>query len=572
MSRLMKPAALALAALATLCAAGETRAQDGQVTQTIDLVPGWNAVWLSVDPADRSPAAVFAGLDALEQVWCFFATNRTVEFVDHPASRDWNTANWSTYLPPSHPRAALSDLSSIQPCRGYLVKTTGAAALSITGRPAAKARPWKADSFNLIGFPIAAGGSPPKAGSFFYADEALRDAPKFKLNPTSAKWEPLLKSDDVRAGHAYWIRPEGATSFTGAISITTGAEGLDFGSVGERRRLVIRNNLPWPVPLTLANDDPSFPLLRKSSDEVGNPLWLPFGSLGGLSLPAERSLLIETGIDRSQIAGAGTVAGILTITSGPTEFKLPISASRSAESLGAGGYAGLWVGTATLNAVSEVNTPAADTVGPTTGSPAVLDLKLIVHVDSTGQARLLKSVIGMWQDGTLNADGSIDRPGRYVLVTDDTRIPDFKGATLRDGRPFGYRISSVAYDFEGDELPLDGFFGAAGNDLTTDIVIAKDSPTHPYRHKYHPDHDGLDPNYEVQPHGLTADREELWEITRSLTLTFGPAGTEPSPSAADSVYGTYAETVTGMHKHPITATGTFSLQRASDIPELNPAN
>lgn len=561
---------LILAVAFTALPSAPAQGVSGTVTQEIELVPGWNAVWIEVDPANRDPGTVFAGIP-FEQVWCYFPTGRPVEFIDDPEAIDFNADGWSVYLPPGDPNADLSDLAAIQPCRPYLVKLGGASpvTLAITGKPACKEFDWVPDSFNLVGFPvdpvIGGGGS----GSFFFNDDALKNGEKFRLTPDGS-WVPLTVTDGIRKGAAYWIQAESETSFSGSLSVeTTGLEGgLDFGAGGERRQLVIENHAAWPVSVSVDNAD-GFPLLRHEIDPIGNTVWIPLDSLF-FTLGAEQSVLVRTGVDRTSVIGE--TSGTLKISGGGSEITIPLFVSRSTDSLSGGGYAGLWVGSATLDKVTETGTfdpsqPAASIKS----TPASLDQKLIIHVDAGGMARLLKSVIALWQDGELASDGSVASPGRYVLVTDDARIPDFKGATLRDGRPFGLRISSAAYDFDGNELAMTGGFGAGGP-LDTTILVSKESPTHPYRHKFHPDHNGLTPEFDAHlADDLPPNEQELWDINRSISLAFNPASTELRPGGTDTVSGLYTETVTGMHKHPLTATGTFTLQRVSDINSLNPS-
>jgi len=71
-------------------------------------------------------------------------------------------------------------------------------------------------------------------------------------------------------------------------------------------------------------------------------------------------------------------------------------------------------------------------------------MRLILHVDSSGQARLLKEVVQMWRDGTYtnNSQGMqvLDKPGTYVLLTRDALLGEFKGSVLRDGTMVGRRI------------------------------------------------------------------------------------------------------------------------------------
>src|SRR4030095_8283769 len=67
-----------------------------------------------------------------------------------------------------------------------------------------------------------------------------------------------------------------------------------------------------------------------------------------------------------------------------------------------------------------------------------------------------KEVIQMWQDGTVDAEGNVVVPGRFVLVTDDRRIRDFKGAALQDGELVGVRYSSATLDFDEKSPSWDG--------------------------------------------------------------------------------------------------------------------
>ena len=99
---------------------------------------------------------------------------------------------------------------------------------------------------------------------------------------------------------------------------------------------------------------------------------------------------------------------------------------------------GLWVGDVTLTKVNEVGVDAylqAGAVPPgpaeTTPTASSVHFRLIVHVDASGQARLLKSVAVF---GRTNSSGRT-----LSLVTDPTLYPQFPGAAKR--------ISAVTFDF-----------------------------------------------------------------------------------------------------------------------------
>jgi len=214
-----------------------------------------------------------------------------------------------------------------------------------------------------------------------------------------------------------------------------------------------------------------------------------------------------------------------------------------------------------LESLHEVTTPARNE----------LSMRLLIHVDSNGKARLLREVIQMWQNGTYATDGEgrqvVATPGRFVLITDDALIGRYSGASLRDGQPVGRRLSTASYDW-GDDRPhveMTSEF-ATGNTLVSLLELGAKAPTNPFRHKFHPDHDNLDATFRNY-------REEAYPITRRVEVTL--TETDPSgPAAPDHGYGavagTYRETITGLHKAPLVASGRFRLVRVSEAEELNP--
>lgn len=214
-------------------------------------------------------------------------------------------------------------------------------------------------------------------------------------------------------------------------------------------------------------------------------------------------------------------------------------------------------------------------IGSPTPTSVALDMRLLVHVSSNGQVNLLKDVIQMWKDGTYATapDGTsvvVQTAGRFVLVTDDSRISEFTGVGLRDGTPIGRRISSVGFDFEGTELPMAGVFGFGGAVVTTN-VISPDFRTNPFRHKYHPDHDNLDARF-------VDYQREAPEVERVIWLVFSerypadvavPESVPPPGWGLERIGGTYSEQVRGLHKNPIQVVGFFELQRVARVGSLN---
>lgn len=212
-----------------------------------------------------------------------------------------------------------------------------------------------------------------------------------------------------------------------------------------------------------------------------------------------------------------------------------------------------------------------DGIAPPSATPLPLSLRLLLHEDSNGDVRLLKQVIQMWKDGTLNPDGTVNTQGHYVLLTDDTLISQYKGVGVRGSSLVGRRISAVGFDFDGEQTLLDGDGSGTGTldinqEVSGSFSLPGDHPTHPRRHRYHPEHDN------------SAPASEVATIVRTITLEISPdyppdpdepPSTPPPDWGVDRIGGVYSEVITGLHRDPIEVKGIFTLSRVSDRGSLN---
>lgn len=204
---------------------------------------------------------------------------------------------------------------------------------------------------------------------------------------------------------------------------------------------------------------------------------------------------------------------------------------------------------------------------------------LIIHVDTTGQARLLQQVLQMWKEGAWipnpdDASGKTyvldpNNPGRTVLLTNDALIPQFSGVALQDVKLVGRRISSPAFGFKTPILMNGGDFGTVSTIWTSGtIVLAYQDPVNPFMHRYHPDHNNLNERFESP----LAEGIESYTVTRILGLQFTAVDPEDLPGVGwgDEVLGgIYKETVTGIHRGAIYTQGIFRLHRVSGVGVLN---
>jgi hypothetical protein len=559
------------------------------VTQTITLQPGWNAVWLEVQPANNAASAVFSNLP-VTSVWSRAERLSSVDFIQNPSEQAFNESGWLAWLPAWRTESFLNNLFAVHANRAYLLRCTNTAPVvwSIAGRPSLRHLDWVPDAFNLRGLPVDP-ISPPTFLNFFRHSPAHYNAANaqlqkiYRLNSAAGQWQPVAPADAVQSGAAYWIYTRGASDYLAPlIAEVELGDGLDFGVELTELNLRLRN-------FTTA---PANALLRDLNSPASSILsYYQFNAALGAqwpALPNPLAVSVANGLEsrvrlaaRRQNLSGSSYSSVLEVRNGAgTRLLVPMSverftgtASRPEQGSGAGAtdpLAGLWVGIARLNAVSEPHSAS-----PTNRTPVrfQFNLRLIVHVDASGQARLLKEVLQMWREGTVTNDGSgnfvAEKPGEYVLLTDDSLISMFGGAAVRDGVSVGRRLSSIGYDFPSTTtsnfLTLTGTF-AIGDSLSGTLTMPPDHPTNPFKHKFHPDHDNLNARFD----GPTL---EAYSATRQVRLDF-LASPPDGPAVPDFGYnemgGTYRETISGIHKNAIYVSGTFRLRRASLIAQLNP--
>jgi hypothetical protein len=248
---------------------------------------------------------------------------------------------------------------------------------------------------------------------------------------------------------------------------------------------------------------------------------------------------------------------------------------------------GLWIGSADIKKVSY---PASITDAVTPISTfSDFQFRLILHVDTNCQARLLQKVLLMWQNGTYvtNSTGYqvVSQSGNYVLLTKDSLIPNYRGAAMRDGQLMARRISSAGFGFRDPvNMAGSGAFGDDGSIFSCTNILDYRDILNPFVHRYHPDHDNLDDSYHALPTNAVpaswpADTTvagpataESFTVTRYISLQFSandPDNLKMAGWGDNQIGGTYKETITGLHKNPLYIQGTFRLHQASSVGVLN---
>lgn len=229
---------------------------------------------------------------------------------------------------------------------------------------------------------------------------------------------------------------------------------------------------------------------------------------------------------------------------------LSVSTTLSAEIL-----PGLWLANVEIDKVNEVHssTTNADTL---TAVSYPFNLQLLLHSDAAGNTKLLKEVFVMQTKDGDTDDDVVNR----VLITDETKIGNYDGIIRRgDNKLVAIRLTTPSIDFDKavSALSLSGSINS--DDGTTiignNIMHAKNHPTNPFRHQFHPSH------------------KEGFDIDRSFTITIQNPSTDNTTEPTEglsNLKGTYEETLMGLHKATLKVSGSITMNRVSMIQTLDP--
>lgn len=582
MSRFTLSHAVQLLILVACFGAGRVLAAD--LSQTITLKPGWNAIHIELEPNEKDIGTVFAGIP-VRSVWRWIPGKDTGQFIRDPAEGLESIEGWFAWFPEPRPDSMLTNLFTIDGGTSYLVRMPDQESprqLVIHGVPRYIKQSWRANDFTLTGLPVTTSNAP-TFNEYFSRSPAHQGQPIYRLDNADGRWKPVAGTTPINANEAYWIYTHGNSRYQGRMSLVLDqGESLEFSAAFSEIRFVLRN---------LSGSHGSFQIeriggtrvplaIRVEDEETHEVGWPDLHNIEVLDAPVDEDVFVTLAVRRSQLT-ADRMEQALAVTDengqrillhvGVNSIQPGALARPGGSQAKAGGdnplaLAGLWVGSIEINAVSEAQRAGVEPK-PTGTS---FSQRVLIHVNAQGQARLLKDVIQMWEEGTTRPSSvdpdyeEMETPGRYVLITNKDLIGLYSGVAGRDGTAVGVRLSSVAYDFVGETLDFSGVFGPGGQ-LTAAVVIPSNLPTNPFLHRYHPDHNNLDEHF-------LGYQEEAYPVVRNLQLVFtadDPQGGS-APDWGDSVLGgTFSETITGLHRNPIHTAGTFRLNRASAVTVLN---
>jgi hypothetical protein len=550
-----------LLALACLFLLVVTSAQAQWQTINYTLRGGWNSIYLHGDASYATIEQQLANNAEVLSIWRWNPNPTATQFGGAGLLPQAGTPEWSTW---TKDVATPDTLSALIGQTAYLVECAGAVtdtySLSITQRVLPPASKWVRSGANFLGFPARV-SSPPTIANYFatfpsavaantkiykYVGGPINEAVVQVFSPS---FEPLDRTQ------AYWFDATVVSDFYAPLEITpSNLAGLVYGRNGSQITVRVRNRSAATVTLTVTPTASAtapvgqeqwldaVPLTRRTFNSVTSSYeFTAVSAPFTVVLAPQAASEMVFGVDRAAITGPANslYASLLRFTesSNLMEVLLPVSARVTS-------LAGLWVGDV---AVTNVESKAVGFTGTATKSP--YPLRVLLHVDDAGTARVLSQVF----------------LGRLAPAPYAPGIATLESHLKADEKANAQR-------FVATHLPLDLVLAtgtgsvALGQTLVRSVSIPFNGPTNPYVHTYHPDHDNKNSRFDL----LTGTLETLESPTigRTFSFTFSPT---PLPTSSPLGWGstvlggTYSETISGLHKDPLTVSGTFELRRVSEL-------
>lgn len=559
-----------------LCFACARLAQAQSIQQEVSLHPGWNAFHLRVTPQVDADT-LFSPLP-VDSVGLYTGSAYAETRQEYRETSSGEVAPMQPFAQWYRNQPAATKL--LQPIGDavYVCFATNAATFTVTGEPVAPRNQWHVTSgeetpgtLNFVGLRLRSNAR--LHPSIYFRGAALGDASFYRLSGNDPTKPSLVRITDTRTvgqGDVVLLDCEKAPDWHAPILVSP-RHGLDFGLDEHQQILQIRNDSAAAMRLSVS--------LR--SDETGTPpcavLWQAYAPILGpnsewepldqttRSLSPGETWILPLGLDRSQFANrapgsrCGNILRIEDVTNGGSQAMIEVPLSATVQSPAANDWpAGLWAVDVRLTEVSRVL--ATDSIQNGLPVARPLTVRLYLHVDADGAMRLLQRVVVAYSE---NAAGESD----IMLCPGDSAPPD--SAT------FVQRLSSIVLPVDQPIVAGEGTFGATA---TFAFSVGAESPSNPFLHRHHPDHDGLDaafanklPTGEDFQRYVSAVKPETFALPQSIRFEWDESKGAAAWNPEDKRTGRAHWTFSGLrHEGDLLASGAFSMRRIIPVSTLEP--
>ena len=276
-----------------------------------------------------------------------------------------------------------------------------------------------------------------------------------------------------------------------------------------------------------------------------------------VKLEADATRTVYLAVDRAQIQGPATNAAVIAVSDldGGTQMRVrfPVVAVTSEGGEGSGNSDnwpnGIWIGQVVLNKVSFSSNSVPLAAGGAVNATVLMRIK-------DQKPTLLQRIV------VSNAVGAEGKPELKLSFAHPGGTGEVR------------RVSCVLMDPAQPEILCASF--ETNKTATFSFTIGEDSPVNPFRHTWHPDHDGLAASGGLAPSGDVPEnysrplKPELWSVTNTVEFVLDKDGLKRLPETL--IGGTVKWTLGGLRaKTPIVCSGGFVLQRMCANTEIEGA-
>ena len=579
------------------------------VEERVTLSAGWNAVMLEATPENRMPEVFFEDWP-VDRVYCILNEPTVVRAQYDEENNLIETPELTTLV---WNRAFAGDdnvntLDQILGGRCYFIHCptngpqaiSGQFAASFLGAPRPPDFAWcktlgddTNETLNVVGALLAKGQTKVNATKYF-GDGGPFSGTVYKFMPRPATGELALlpvTSKDLESRGVYALTASRTCDYwPGAIGFPgTKFPGYGLSPLNWSQPLAIRNlsASSRTFRLTLeasASSEHAFPPLDAAKTPVSAYYPEDEGAWTKNLKPGDRwDVEFEPGASWSQWLRLDCTRLDTNLTYGAVLCVEDVTASKSSlmrvrvpivvEDVEPGGSpdapldaTGLWAGTITLDRVSSLTneTPYA--------AAGAMTANVLVHVPTGGvsQAELLQHVV-------LANYGTSNELFRTVKAAEATKHQGVR------------RISTAMMSTTSTDVKNNGDGFGSGN-CQFIWTISPQTKDHPYRHAWHPDHDGLSADYSTNaPSGDKYNnyaggivKPELWSINNELVFAWSGGLLKKNGSLDTCQTGTVTWTVSGLTGwnrssekdkpkplRKLVSKGTFSLKRILTNGKIN---
>ena len=546
----MKHKILSVVLLTGACAMA-ANADSVKASQSIQLTPGWNAVYLTVAPTN-TPDAFFADwpvnfVAAYDQSAFLetkqYSASNTTEGVQKSGYRIWHRGD-----------PGATSLYGLAANTVYLCYATNAMpAKTVYGVPCAPRVSWHVSAAdgtrNLVGLSVT--DETPISNYFAGVDAGCSEYKQFYgKDAAQPKQGRCSVGEKLGMGNALVVDATKASDWSGALYVSP-ASGLDFGTNSALVAVSVRNDgaaaRTVRVALSVGSaanvmDVPPVPLglmVKDVSTVLGaGGTWRDFSQSAPFekNLAAGETMTLSLALDRTQLsATAGTYYGgllVITDVDGGSNMRvvIPVEATSDGGASSATAWPkGIWLATAELDQVSFVG-------GEEEVTNAVLEIDKASNVTNVVESvENVKGIHDVAAGGKMKVrlplvvegDGKMTLLQRFWYGRDANGVLHVvSGSGTSDVALSSPRRVSTAF-LPTDQVKIAAADGVFGKTATFPFVVGETSNVNPMRHALHPQHDGKRFDFETpSPSGDDLEnykgtvKPESFSITNTIYFTW----------------------------------------------------